>query len=274
MQNMRAAVLGIVVLAGLTAGRAGAEASSSDRVSFVSSPANVTAGVNYNIAMSFSCTQARYLRVDLLCPGGGYTWHGGNSVMVFPGSTTTTLQVGVTAETPPGDGNYLWHAYLAAKDGDWQNATANAAGANVSVSSASSASSPSSPPVSSTPAGESLRIVSASATAYVGRALSIVVDFSRTDVAQGRYVQADLLIPSRNYAWYGAVKDALPAGQRSGRLTLRLPVNNDAPPGDGYVVNVFMAADGSTWQEAAAKDSRAVAVAMPVDGQPVNAPKR
>ncbi len=225
-----------------------------DSLTLVSTPKAIDAGASCTVSVSYACSEPRFLTVDLLRPDDGYSWHGGASVKVLPSSKIALLHVTVPGDTPPADGEYMWHGYLTAAQGDWQHATAVIDSQSVSVTRPLSAK------------GESandVRIVSAPATAFVGRTYPIVIDFSQAHSLQGRYVQVDLLSPSKNWACFGTGKEKLPSDQPSGRFTVRLPISDDAPTDATYAVNVFIAARGETWKDATAKDTRQLTVVKP-----------
>ena len=212
-----------------------------DALRIVNVPQPIQPNQHYTIQVEYAQSpipEGKYVRVDLLDPSDNYAWYGGAEAVVSGTSGVVVLDLAV--ENDPPDGNdYILNAFIAPNGGSWSNATAaDVKSANVYA--------------------DSLQIASAPAAVAPNQTVSVMLSYDVYPATEGKYLSVNLLYPDQSYAWFGGTNLAIPAG--TGQATVTFKVQGSPISDTDYVIDAFVARNGSDWQSASAHDQESVAM--------------
>lgn len=213
----------------------------SDSLTITSAPAAVRMNQDITVWLDHTVQpgSGKSLSVSIL-ESNTWDWLGGTNVPIAAGSGSTSVTFRLD-HTPTGTPvyPYVYSAYVAPLGGAYSNATAVAGQMEVSIE------------------VDDLDFVSAPAVVHHGQVVSVTLDYT-ANPGPAKHVQVSLLAPNQGYAWYGGVSQTVAAG--TGQVTVQFTVEGHPPSGSDYIIDAFIAPNGSDWTGATAGEQQAIQV--------------
>jgi len=212
-----------------------------DGLNILTTPMYLQPGQTYPITLRYSKSGSgsKYVHVDLLDPVHGYAWYGGISSNLPTAQTSGDITVRLPViNNPPAGANYILSAFIAPVGQDWTAATAaDLKSAKVSW--------------------DNIQFVSSPSVILPRSTVSVTFNYNIYPGTTGAYLNANLICPAQNYAWFGGTNVALPAG--TGQLTLNFPVAG-SPASGTYILDAFVSTKAGVFTNVTAQTQAVTSV--------------